>query len=37
VLAARRGTPPAARYDMYLLKRYALPQLYWHGLRRGRA
>ncbi|MFI7547431.1 FAD-dependent oxidoreductase [Actinoplanes sp. NPDC049599] len=25
------------RYDMYLLKRYALPQLYWHGLLRGRA
>ncbi|WP_232344771.1 hypothetical protein [Actinoplanes awajinensis] len=25
------------RYDMYLLKRYGLPQLYWHGLLRGRA
>lgn len=25
------------RYDMYLLKRHALPQLYWHGLLRGRA
>ncbi|WUW42785.1 NAD(P)/FAD-dependent oxidoreductase [Micromonospora rifamycinica] len=25
------------RYDMYLLKRYALPQMYWHGLLRGRA
>lgn len=26
-----------ARYDMYLLKRYLLPQLYWHGMLRGRA
>jgi sulfide:quinone oxidoreductase len=25
------------RYDMYLLKRYLLPQLYWHGMLRGRA
>jgi sulfide:quinone oxidoreductase len=25
------------RYDMYLLKRYVLPQLYWHGMLRGRA
>jgi len=25
------------RLDMYLLKRYALPQLYWHGMLRGRA
>jgi len=25
------------RYDMYLLKRHALPQLYWRGLLRGRA
>jgi sulfide:quinone oxidoreductase len=25
------------RYDMYLLKRYGLPQLYWHGMLRGRA
>lgn len=25
------------RYDMYLLKRYGLPALYWHGMLRGRA
>ena len=25
------------RYSMYLLKKYALPQLYWHGMLRGRA
>ncbi len=25
------------RYSMYLLKRYALPALYWHGMLRGRA
>jgi sulfide:quinone oxidoreductase len=25
------------RLDMYLLKRYVLPQLYWHGMMRGRA
>ncbi len=25
------------RYSMYLLKRYLLPQLYWHGMLRGRA
>ncbi|WP_327010689.1 NAD(P)/FAD-dependent oxidoreductase [Dactylosporangium sp. NBC_01737] len=25
------------RYDMWLLKRYGLPALYWHGLLRGRA
>lgn len=25
------------RYDMYLLKRYGLPQLYWRGMLRGRA
>jgi sulfide:quinone oxidoreductase len=25
------------RYDMYLLKRYVLPQLYWHGMLRGLA
>lgn len=24
------------RYDMYLLKRYGLPALYWHGMLRGR-
>jgi sulfide:quinone oxidoreductase len=23
------------RYDMYLLKRYVLPQMYWHGMLRG--
>jgi sulfide:quinone oxidoreductase len=23
------------RYDMYLLKRYLLPQMYWHGMLRG--
>ena len=25
------------RYDMWLLKRYGLPALYWHGVLRGRA
>jgi sulfide:quinone oxidoreductase len=25
------------RYDMYLLKRYGLPAMYWHGMLRGRA
>ena len=25
------------RYSMYLLKRHALPALYWHGMLRGRA
>ncbi len=25
------------RYSMYLLKRYVLPELYWHGMLRGRA
>lgn len=25
------------RYDMWLLKRYALPALYWHGMLAGRA
>jgi sulfide:quinone oxidoreductase len=25
------------RYDMYLLKRYGLPALYWHGMLKGRA
>jgi len=25
------------RYSMYLVKRYLLPQLYWHGMLRGRA
>ena len=25
------------RRSMYLLKKYALPQLYWHGMMRGRA
>lgn len=25
------------RLSMYLLKAYALPQLYWHGMLRGRA
>lgn len=25
------------RYSMYLVKRYILPQLYWHGMLRGRA
>lgn len=25
------------RYDMYLLKRYALPPMYWHAMLRGRA
>jgi sulfide:quinone oxidoreductase len=25
------------RYDMWLLKRYGLPLLYWHGMLRGRA
>lgn len=25
------------RYSMYLLKRYALPAMYWHGMLRGRA
>jgi hypothetical protein len=24
------------RYDMWLLKRYGLPALYWHGMLRGR-
>ncbi|MCC7053246.1 MAG: hypothetical protein IT355_08240 [Gemmatimonadaceae bacterium] len=24
------------RYSMYALKTYALPQLYWHGMLRGR-
>jgi sulfide:quinone oxidoreductase len=25
------------RYSMYLLKAYGLPQLYWHGMLKGRA
>ena len=25
------------RYSMWLLKRYALPLLYWHGMLKGRA
>lgn len=25
------------RYDMWLLKRYGLPAMYWHGMLRGRA
>jgi sulfide:quinone oxidoreductase len=25
------------RYSMYLVKRYVLPQFYWHGMLRGRA
>ena len=25
------------RYDMYLLKRYGLPAMYWHGMLHGRA
>lgn len=25
------------RYSMYLVKRYLLPQLYWHGMLKGRA
>lgn len=25
------------RYSMYLLKKYVLPRLYWHGMLRGRA
>lgn len=25
------------RYSMYLLKKYALPQMYWHGMLRGHA
>ncbi len=25
------------RWDMYMLKRHLLPQLYWHGMLRGRA
>jgi sulfide:quinone oxidoreductase len=25
------------RYDMWLLKRYGLPALCWHGMLRGRA
>lgn len=25
------------RYSMFLVKRYVLPQLYWHGMLRGRA
>ena len=25
------------RYSMWLLKRYVLPQLYWHGMLKGRA
>ncbi|MEE8206947.1 MAG: hypothetical protein V3T82_08350 [Nitrospinaceae bacterium] len=25
------------RYSMYLLKRYVLPLLYWHGRLKGRA
>ena len=25
------------RLSMYLLKKYALPQMYWHGMMRGRA
>ena len=25
------------RLSMYLLKAYALPRLYWHGMLRGRA
>lgn len=25
------------RYSMYLMKKYALPQMYWHGMMRGRA
>jgi len=27
----------AERSDMYLLKKYGLPQLYWHGMLKGRA
>jgi len=29
--------PTKERYSMYLLKRYALPYMYWHGMLRGRA
>lgn len=29
--------PTKERYSMYLLKRYALPFMYWHGMLRGRA
>jgi sulfide:quinone oxidoreductase len=29
--------PTQERYSMYLLKRYALPFMYWHGMLRGRA
>ncbi|MEZ4660887.1 MAG: hypothetical protein R2911_25330 [Caldilineaceae bacterium] len=25
------------RYSMYALKAYGLPQMYWHGMLRGRA
>jgi sulfide:quinone oxidoreductase len=25
------------RYSMYLLKKWLLPELYWHGMLRGRA
>jgi sulfide:quinone oxidoreductase len=25
------------RYDMWLLKRYGLPAMYWHGMLRGLA
>jgi sulfide:quinone oxidoreductase len=28
--------PTKERYSMYLLKRYALPFMYWHGMLRGR-
>lgn len=29
--------PTKERYSMYVLKRYALPFMYWHGMLRGRA
>jgi hypothetical protein len=40
VLIAGGGTAGLTlqpRRDMYLLKRYALPALYWRGMLRGRA
>jgi cation diffusion facilitator CzcD-associated flavoprotein CzcO len=33
---ARNVDTMKPRYDMWLLKRYGLPAMYWHGVLRGR-
>jgi len=36
VVAGRRSDQSQERYSRYALKLYALPELYWNGMLRGR-